>query len=979
MPRATRWLSALVSVALFMSLLQAQAQSVATANDDLAARLVAAPDDNARAAILGTAVPDADLLRAVVRQANTQQAQGQPDTALSALRYALGWAQNIRQPSVEAQARLGLGSIFYSQSAYAQARPEFQQALTQGETLNDSATIARAWSGLGLIQRSQGDYPVALTSLTHALAASRASGDKILETKQLSSLGTLYFLQGDYARAEDYYSQARVLLAVHNDPESAASMHQNRGNINIQQGRYAAALADFQVALALRESLKLVSGIADSLLSIGQVYRYQGNTQQSLDYFQRTLPLRAQTRDKRGQALALTNISAIYSDTGDFTKALPYMQQARALYEETNDQDKIAQSLNNLSIIYDGLHNAPAALEYAERALALYETMGNQRGLADTLNNLSDLYHQRGDDVQALRALQRTIELSRANNYVRLLWQGLTNIGLLYLSQKHYPEAQQSFTEAIEIIENMRAQSFGTEQERSNFFRGKLEAYKALSYTLLQQGQEGAALAAAESAKGRVLLDVLRNGRAGISKNLTPEEKDREKQAFDALGQANTEYLRAVRSNAPAARLKPLAERQNAARYALTTVQTALYAAHPVLQAQRGETPPLSLAQAGDLLHDADTALLEFVVMDERAWLFVLTRTPDGPPSLKTYLLPRTGPELSAAAARFRQMLAQRDLAFQETARDLYTQLLQPAAAQLAGKKSLIIVPDGGLWDLPFHALQTPEGRYVIENYAVSYAPSLTVLREMKRSRDAPERKPAPAAMLLAFGNPALTATGRVTPGKHRTPDAVTLTAEANADLSPLPETERQIRELRVLYGAAHSKIYLGAAAQEARAKAQAGSYRILQFATHGVLSDANPLQSYVLLSQAGNAPGEDGRLEAREMMDLNLHADLVVLSACETARGQARAGEGFIGMTWALFVAGAPATVASQWQVESSSTTALMLEFHRRLQSKFNGPAANAPTTAEALRQAQSKLLNSNAYRHPFYWAGFVLIGDER
>ena len=187
MPRATRWRCGLLLVALFVVLPPVPAQSVPTAADDLAARLVAAPDDNARAAILGTAVPDADLLRAVVRQANTQQAQGQPDTALSALRYALGWAQNIRQPSVEAQARLGLGGVFYSQSAYTQARPEYQQALTQGETLNDSATIARAWSGLGLIQRSQGDYPTALVSLTHALAASRASGDKILETRQLSS------------------------------------------------------------------------------------------------------------------------------------------------------------------------------------------------------------------------------------------------------------------------------------------------------------------------------------------------------------------------------------------------------------------------------------------------------------------------------------------------------------------------------------------------------------------------------------------------------------------------------------------------------------------------------------------------------------------------------------------------------------------------------------------------------------------------
>jgi CHAT domain-containing protein len=112
-------------------------------------------------------------------------------------------------------------------------------------------------------------------------------------------------------------------------------------------------------------------------------------------------------------------------------------------------------------------------------------------------------------------------------------------------------------------------------------------------------------------------------------------------------------------------------------------------------------------------------------------------------------------------------------------------------------------------------------------------------------------------------------------------------------------------------------------------------------------------------------------------MMNLNLRADLVVLSACETARGRVGAGEGVIGMSWALFVAGSPSTVVSQWKVESSSTTALMLEFHRRLKLKSN--AATQMGRATALREAELKLLRDEQYRHPFYWAAFVLIGDGR
>ena len=136
-------------------------------------------------------------------------------------------------------------------------------------------------------------------------------------------------------------------------------------------------------------------------------------------------------------------------------------------------------------------------------------------------------------------------------------------------------------------------------------------------------------------------------------------------------------------------------------------------------------------------------------------------------------------------------------------------------------------------------------------------------------------------------------------------------------------------------------------------------------------------MYSHIVLSQA-KSPSEDGLLEAWELMNLDLQAQLVILSACETARGRVGAGEGVIGLTWALFVAGSPATVVSQWKVESASTTELMLEFHRHLRSKLNNPKSTV-TTADALREAQLKLLRTPAYRHPFYWAGFVLVGDGR
>jgi CHAT domain-containing protein len=130
-------------------------------------------------------------------------------------------------------------------------------------------------------------------------------------------------------------------------------------------------------------------------------------------------------------------------------------------------------------------------------------------------------------------------------------------------------------------------------------------------------------------------------------------------------------------------------------------------------------------------------------------------------------------------------------------------------------------------------------------------------------------------------------------------------------------------------------------------------------------------MYSQVVMAQ-GDDTKEDGLLEAWEIMKLNLQADLVVLSGCETGRGRVGAGEGMIGLTWALFVAGCPTTVVTQWKVESKSTTELMVEFHRQLKARPSGVGA-----AKALRQSALRQMRSDNYWHPFYWASFVVIGD--
>jgi CHAT domain-containing protein len=221
---------------------------------------------------------------------------------------------------------------------------------------------------------------------------------------------------------------------------------------------------------------------------------------------------------------------------------------------------------------------------------------------------------------------------------------------------------------------------------------------------------------------------------------------------------------------------------------------------------------------------------------------------------------------------------------------------------------------------------------------------------------------PSSVPALLAMGNPSL----------NSNLVARVQSTDRSLALGNLPAAEREVKALGEIYGLQRSKILTGSAATEETLKAEAGRFPILHFATHGLLDDEHPLYSRLLLASSNGS--DDGFLEAREIMKLDLHADLAVLSACQTARGTIGPGEGLIGMSWAFFIAGTSTTVVSQWKVDSASTALLMVSFHRA----WKGADKPAPVNkAEALRRAAMRLMSLPKYRHPFYWSGFVVIGS--
>ena len=907
----------------------------------------------------------AALARALNSMASVHRAHGNYAQALEDIRKSLELSEALKDKPRIAAALNSLGEIHLDLGEYRRALEYFQKSLEMLEALGSKPGIARLLKNIGEVHLREGSYPHAVEYFQKSLALFEELENIPWIAGTLNSIGLVHCAQGNYPEALEYYRQSLVVNEKQGDKGLTATVLINSGDVFRQQGNYAQALDGYQKGMVIFESLGYKAGVASALDSIGTIHNLQDNYAQAVEYCRKSLALKESLGNKVEVAHALNSLGAVHASQGDFTQALECFQKSLAMIEPLGDKEGTARTLSNIGDFYAVRTEYAEALRYYRKSLALQESIGDKSGMAETFIRIGRAYEKQNRYAQALDSAERAAGLARQIGAADSLRRALFNSGAVYRAQNEFAQARRAFEEAIATTEMLRAQIAGGEQEQQRYFESKISPYKALVELLTHEGRPAEALTFAERAKARVLLDALQTGRVKITKATTVQEQEQERKLNNQLVSINTQiYREAVRSQPDQVRLTQLKAQLQKARLDFEDFQTNLYAAHPELRTQRGETQPLVLEEAGTLLPDAASALLEYVVTDDRTYLFIITKaTINAPAEVRVYPLSITRDEIAKQIELFRRQLAARDLGFRASAAKLYALLLKPAQVQLRGKTNLIIAPDDKLWELPFQALLTGANRFLIEDAAIAYTPSLTVLREMTKRRKQRDDNRV-SATLLALGNPLV---GKETVSRA----ALTL---RNEKLGPLPEAEQEVKALGRFYGTAQSKVYIGAEAREDRVKSEAGQARILHFATHGVLNNASPMYSHLVLAQGDTS--EDGLLEAWELMQLDLKADLAVLSACETARGRFGAGEGMIGLSWALFIAGVPTTMVSQWKVESASTRDLMLGFHRQMMSPSTPTKPNV-TKAEALRQAALKLMKARQTSHPFYWAGFVLIGN--
>jgi CHAT domain-containing protein len=691
--------------------------------------------------------------------------------------------------------------------------------------------------------------------------------------------------------------------------------------------------------------------LAKVINSLGSLLLDQEDYAAAETYFDQSIEIYRSQRNEREEARVLLNLAVIKERQGHYDEALHLFQQIMERAKSTKMVDVQIAAGQGLGVVLTAKRDFPAALQAINQSLALARQVNARTREAELLSCAAQTYYEMQNYRESASLAEQAVTLARSLRLPKLAYLATTTLGEAYAADDKVEPAIATLKESINQIEALRDKVAGRQEALQLFFEDKVSPYHTLVRLLTKEGKNFEALLYAERAKGRVLLEAVRNNRVDLQDALTASERTEAERLINNIS-AISEQIQSKPENESKDQLN---HQLNTARRELRSFEERLAAAHPELQVRTGPAQPLTLASLNTLVPANNFAYLEYVITGDSVGVFLLKRKGvNADLDLKYINLPVNADELRRKVNEFHEALAERHPDYDPPGRELHRLLIAPVANELQNISTLCIIPDAFLWTLPFQALTTTRGDYLIQRYSLFYAPSLSVLNEMALRRRQQDSK----ASLIAFGNPLL--------GTNE---------QLKQNLHPLPEAEAEVAAVVAAVRTQMKKVLVGREADEKTFKALAPQYATIHLATHGLLDNKDPLSSYLLLTKTEGDLENDGSLQAREIMNMHLDADLAVLSACETGNGKISPGEGVIGMSWAFFVAGARSVVVSQWRVNSASTSQLMRNFYQALAKQDD---LRGLDKSQALREASLRLLKDRRFRHPFYWAGFVLVSSN-
>ncbi|HEU4713719.1 MAG TPA: CHAT domain-containing protein [Pyrinomonadaceae bacterium] len=923
---------------------------------------------------------------------------GESQKAEELATQALPIARAAGDPSAEAWLLDTIGTSYNERGDRAKALEFFNRALRL-RSADDPVGRVNTLNNIGMSHAWIGDRIRGLEYLHQAETTLRELGDRSRRASVLTSICVVYKDMSEHKKALDYCSQSLQIKREVGDSAGEAVSLNNIAGVYAAAGQYQQALDAYLQSRDIHKKLGHLDGEGITLNNVGWVYAMIGDPEKAIDFYNQALvPLRAIKYDA-GVAMTLSNIGVSYADMKEFRKALDIHLQVLPMRPEKNDRDGRANTLNNIGGCYQNLGDTAKALEFYTQALALHRTLDNRRQIAGTLRNLGTLYRDTGDTAKALEFLTESREIFRAIGERQGEALTLSHLAKLERDRGNLIEAHKLIEEAIAATESLRV-NLKSQALRAallsasrNYFEFDIEVLMRLHKQRPADGYDAAALQVSEKGRARSLLEMLREARAEIRQGVDPALIQREKELRSTIAGRADRQTRMLNGKFVEEQAAAAARELDALTLEYEQLQARIRDTSPRYAALT-QPVPLNLSEIQKQVLDENTLLLEYALGDEKSFVWAVT-----PGSIKSFELPAKQ-KVEQAAQRFYQLLTERGRAvtgesldqrqkrldqaeaeYAQAAKALSEILLAPVAGELQSKR-LLIVGEGILQYVPFAALPLPPGNSpLIVRHEIVSLPSASVLAVLRNETE--NRKPA-SRNVAVLADPVFSASDSrlaVANKAHSTPvtdepgETQRSASESGvADLTRLRFSRQEADEISRLAGEKRNLKALDFAASRSVAMSdQLRDYRIVHFATHGLINNQNPDLSGIVLSLVDEqGRPQNGFLRLYDIYNLKLEADLVVLSACQTALGKEIKGEGLVGLTRGFMYAGAPRVVASYWRIDDRATADMMKRFYTAMLKDGLRPAA-------ALRAAQVSMLQDKRWQSPHYWAAFTIQGEWR
>ncbi len=722
------------------------------------------------------------------------------------------------------------------------------------------------------------------------------------------------------------------------DRNAEATVLGNLGMAYNSLAQYAKAIEAFESSLTIFRNSGNRKGEVFALIGLGDTYNSLGQFAKANELYQQSLTIARTIRDRNSETLAMYRLSR-----GNTDKLIELLQQSVDIARDAGDRSVEASILLDLGTAYFSQGQSLKAIKLYEQALVLARESGNRRNEAHALNNLGKVDFSLWQSPRAIEFYNQALTIFRDIGDRRSEGNVLNTLGLTLLQTGDMAAAEKHLFDAIEVWESLRSSAL-PDEDKVSLFETQQATYRLLQQVLIAQNKPEVALEIAEGGRARAFVELFaqRLSSDPVNSGNVPASSG----SWDNL--SNT-----------------CEEKQSFSRIAGFVILT---------PEKHCTVAPPTLEQIKQIARTQNAILVEYSIIyddfkvqgkQQESELYIWVIKPTGEVTFRRSDLKPLWQKENITLAQFvsdtRSSIGVFRSIFEAKAvnpvneeeqtkrlRQLHQLLIDPIADLLPTnpKERVIFIPQGELFLVPFSALQDQQGKYLIEKHTILTAPSIQVLELTRQQRE--KVKQAAVSGVLVLGNPTMPSVPPEIGGKPQ-------------QLTNLPGAKQEAEAIAPLL---YTKALTGNQATKAAILLRLPRTRILHLATHGLFDDLRGLRSAIALAPTNT---DNGLLTAEEILKLKLNAELVVLSACNTGRGSIT-GDGVIGLSRSLFIAGTPSVIVSLWAVPDNPTQELMTEFYRRF--KVTGDKA------QSLRQAMLKMMEKHR-NNPRAWAAFTLIGE--